>query len=105
MILRPNHVGVIDGPLLAIFAPRPVHALTKMEMFKGFMGGFLLGAGQIPLDRFNPDPRAVKSCLRVLRDGRAVGIFPEGAAAPATSTGSTAARPTSRWSRARPSYR
>ena len=26
----------------------------------------------------HPDPRAVKTCLRVLRDGGAVGIFPEG---------------------------
>jgi 1-acyl-sn-glycerol-3-phosphate acyltransferase len=79
VILASNHVGVADGPLLAIFAPRPVHALTKQEMFKGFMNGFLLGAGQIPLDRFNPDPLAVKRCLRVLRSGRVLGIFPEGA--------------------------
>jgi 1-acyl-sn-glycerol-3-phosphate acyltransferase len=78
VILASNHVGVADGPLLAIFAPRPVHALTKQEMFKGFMNGFLLGAGQIPLDRFNADPLAVKRCLKVLRSGRVVGIFPEG---------------------------
>ena len=39
---------------------------------------FLLGAGQIPLDRFHPDPLAVKRCLRVLRSGGGVGIFPEG---------------------------
>jgi 1-acyl-sn-glycerol-3-phosphate acyltransferase len=78
VILASNHVGVADGPLLAIFGPRPVHALTKQEMFKGFMNGFLLGAGQIPLDRFNADPLAVKRCLRVLRSGNVVGIFPEG---------------------------
>ena len=102
MIFACNHVGVVDGPLLAIFAPRPVHALTKEEMFKGFMERFLLSAGQIPLDRFHTDPRAVKTCLRVLRDGHVVGIFPEGSPrAAATSTGSTAVRPTSRWSRAR----
>ena len=80
VILASNHVGVADGPLLAIFGPRPVHALTKEEMFDHwFMGPFLLGAGQIPLDRFHPDPLAVKRCLRVLRDGGVVGIFPEGA--------------------------
>jgi 1-acyl-sn-glycerol-3-phosphate acyltransferase len=78
VILAANHVGVADGPLLAIFAPRPVHALTKQEMFKGFMNGFLLGAGQIPLDRFNADPLAVKRCLKVLRSGNVLGIFPEG---------------------------
>ncbi len=79
VIFAANHIGVIDGPLLAIFAPRrPVHALTKSEMFTGFMDRFLRFAGQIPLDRFHSDPRAVKTCLRVLRDGHPVGIFPEG---------------------------
>jgi 1-acyl-sn-glycerol-3-phosphate acyltransferase len=78
VIFASNHVGVIDGPMLAVYAPRPVHALTKLEMFKGVMGIFLKRSGQIPLDRFNSDPAAVKSCLRVLRDGRAVGIYPEG---------------------------
>lgn len=79
VVFAANHVGVIDGPLLAIFAPRPVHALTKQEMFTGRLRKFLLKAGQIPLDRFHTDPLAVKTSVRVLRDGGAVGIFPEGA--------------------------
>ena len=78
VILAANHVGAIDGPLLAVLAPRPVHALTKQEMFSGPLGGLLRRAGQVPLDRFHPDPAAIRSCLRVLRDGGAVGIFPEG---------------------------
>ena len=79
VILAANHVGVIDGPLLAIFAPRPVHALTKIEMFTGFLGRFLTQAGQIPLDRFRTDPTAVKAAVRVLRDDGVLGVFPEGA--------------------------
>jgi 1-acyl-sn-glycerol-3-phosphate acyltransferase len=78
VILAPNHIGLVDGPLLAIVGPRPVHALTKREMFAGGGGLFLRATGQIPLDRFHPDPRAIKLCLRVLRDGHAVGVFPEG---------------------------
>jgi 1-acyl-sn-glycerol-3-phosphate acyltransferase len=78
VIFAANHVGVIDGPLLAVFAPRPVHVLTKMEMFRGLLGWFLWRSGQVPLDRFNPDPRAVKICVRALREGRTVGIYPEG---------------------------
>ena len=78
VILTANHVGIIDGPLLAVFAPRPVHALTKREMFEGRLGRFLTRAGQIPVERFHTDPRAVRTCLRVLRDGGVVGIFPEG---------------------------
>ncbi|MBZ5734117.1 1-acyl-sn-glycerol-3-phosphate acyltransferase [Nocardioides sp. TRM66260-LWL] len=78
VILAPNHIGVIDGPLVAIVAPRPVHALTKSEMFVGRTGTFLRHAGQIPLDRWRTDVAAVRSCLRVLRDGGVVGVFPEG---------------------------
>lgn len=73
-----NHTGWLDGPLLAIVSPRPVHALTKQEMFHGAMGPFLRAAGQIELDRFNADPAAIKTCLRVLADGGVAGIFPEG---------------------------
>ncbi|MCW2796030.1 lysophospholipid acyltransferase family protein [Nocardioides sp.] len=82
VIFVSNHIGVADGPLLAIFAPRPVHALTKIEMFKGLLGWFLRATGQIPLDRFRTDPGAVKTCLRVLRDGETVGIYPEGRRGP-----------------------
>ncbi|MEI2713231.1 MAG: lysophospholipid acyltransferase family protein [Nocardioides sp.] len=78
VIMAPNHVGWWDGPLLATVSPRPVHALTKQEMFRGPMGPFLRWAGQISLDRRNPDPGAVKACLRVLTEGGAAGIFPEG---------------------------
>jgi len=63
IIYASNHVGVTDGPLLAIFAPRPAHALTKVEMFKGLLGTFLWHSGQIPLDRYHTDPRAVRTCL------------------------------------------
>ncbi len=78
VILAGNHVGLMDGPLLAAFAPRPVHVLTKIEVFTGRLGRFLTAAGQVPLDRFVVDPGAVRTSLRVLRDGGVVGVFPEG---------------------------
>ena len=82
VVLAANHVGVIDGPMLAIFAPRPVHALTKREMFSGRLGRFLHLSGQVPLDRFRTDGAAARSCLRVLRDDGVIGIFPEGRRGP-----------------------
>jgi 1-acyl-sn-glycerol-3-phosphate acyltransferase len=72
-----NHIGFLDGPLLAIVGPRPVHALTKRELFNGPLGAFLHFSGQIPVDRFSLDPHAIRRGLRVLRDGGAVGMFPE----------------------------
>lgn len=77
-IVASNHIGLLDGPLLAAFAPRPVHALTKKEMFEGRTGVALRAVGQIPLSRYEVDPSAMKDCLRVLRDGGVVAIYPEG---------------------------
>ena len=79
VILASNHIGIIDGPLLAIFAPRPVHALTKQEMFDGTAR--TLPARPPARSRSTAStPTRVRSgsCLRVLRDGGVVGIFPEG---------------------------
>ena len=79
VVMAANHVGWLDGPLLAICSPRPVHALTKKEMFSGPLGWFLLAAGQISLDREHVDLRAIRAAVRALEDGLAVGVFPEGA--------------------------
>lgn len=78
VVVAANHIGFLDGPLMAILSPRPVHALTKREMFVGRMGRFLTASGQIPIWRREPDPAAVRTALRVLRDGHVVGVFPEG---------------------------
>jgi 1-acyl-sn-glycerol-3-phosphate acyltransferase len=78
VVMVANHTGVLDGPLMAIVSPRPVHVLTKREMYDGRLGGFLMASGQIPVHREGPDPAAVRSALRVLRDGGVVGVFPEG---------------------------
>jgi len=78
VVVAANHIGFLDGPLMAILGPRPVHALTKREMFVGSMGRFLRASGQIPIWRSEPDPLAVRIALRVLRDGGVVGVFPEG---------------------------
>lgn len=78
LIIASNHIGLLDGPLLAAFAPRPVHTLAKKEMFEGHTGVALRAFGQIPLSRFEVDPSAIKDCLEVLRQGGVLAIYPEG---------------------------
>jgi 1-acyl-sn-glycerol-3-phosphate acyltransferase len=78
VVIAANHIGFMDGPLMAIVAPRPVHVLAKHEMYHGSLGAFLNASGQIPVQREGPDPAAVKIALRVLRDGGTIGVFPEG---------------------------
>lgn len=77
VVFAGNHVGFVDGPLMAIMSPRPAHALTKAELFNGPLGAFLLSAGQIPVHREEVDPKALRTIVRVLRDGGVAGMFPE----------------------------
>lgn len=78
VILAPNHLGFIDGPLLFGVAPRPVHTLAKHEMFRGPVGWVLRGVGQIPVDRDQPDRDVLQAVLGVLDAGRMVAVYPEG---------------------------
>jgi 1-acyl-sn-glycerol-3-phosphate acyltransferase len=77
VVLAANHVTLIDGPLLIGMAPRPLHIITKQELFRGPLGALLRWAGQIPVDRAH-GRAALQAGLGVLRRGGAVGIFPEG---------------------------
>jgi 1-acyl-sn-glycerol-3-phosphate acyltransferase len=79
VILAPNHVGWLDGPLLVATSPRPVHAMVKREEFAGRSRRLLVATGQIPLYRDAVDVAAVKLAVRLLRDGHVVAIYPEGA--------------------------
>lgn len=79
VLLAGNHSGILDGPLLYGVSPRPVHALTKEEVFVGPLRTLLLGIGQIPVDRTALlDLAALRSCLGVLNHDRVLAVYPEG---------------------------
>lgn len=77
-ILAVNHSHNIDGPMLMGTAPRPVHFLIKKEAFVGPLDPFLLGIGQLKVDRSSADRTAISNALGVLDTGGVLGIFPEG---------------------------
>lgn len=78
VILAANHLGVLDGPLLAAVTPRMSFALVKREMYDGPLGWLLTQFGQIPVDRHAVDPSAIRRSVKVLRDGGVLAVFPEG---------------------------
>jgi 1-acyl-sn-glycerol-3-phosphate acyltransferase len=78
LIFAGNHASWLDGPLVVLESSRIVHCLTKVELFGGKLGNFLLRVGQIPIDRGRPDRTALHASLAELQSGGAIGMFPEG---------------------------
>nr|WP_281358934.1 lysophospholipid acyltransferase family protein [Flexivirga aerilata] len=73
-----NHVGFVDGPLVFIFAPRPLRFLVKRSYFSSAWGLLLRATGQIPIHQNSADRAALATAREVLAGGGGVGIFPEG---------------------------
>jgi 1-acyl-sn-glycerol-3-phosphate acyltransferase len=82
VLMAPNHLSLLDGPLLGAIAPRMLHQLGKIEVFGGLQGALLRRVGQIPVDRSTYDVLAVRQSIQVLRDGRVLNIYPEGTRGP-----------------------
>lgn len=78
VIVVSNHLGFLDGPLVFIFAPRPLRFLVKRSYFSSAWGVFLRATGQIPIDQHHADREALGAAREVLSGGGGLGIFPEG---------------------------
>lgn len=73
-----NHKHLFDQCLPIVATKRPIHYMAKKEYFDGKMAWFFKLAGCIPVDRSKKDKNATDLALSVLRDGHALGLFPEG---------------------------
>jgi 1-acyl-sn-glycerol-3-phosphate acyltransferase len=90
VILAGNHLSFADHFFGPLPVRRPFVFLGKREYFtgKGLKGlitrGFMKGVGVIPLDRTggSASEEALATGLRVLREGKLLGIYPEGTRAP-----------------------
>lgn len=79
LIAVSNHLNNVDAVLLAIFVPRPIHFLTKIEMFQiPVIGTLAEWYGGVPVHRGQADRAAIERTVALLRAGEVVGIFPEG---------------------------
>jgi 1-acyl-sn-glycerol-3-phosphate acyltransferase len=89
-ILASNHLSFIDSIFLPLVVDRPVVFLAKSEYFtgKGLKGWatkmFFQATGQLPIDRSGgkASEASLNTGLRVLREGRVLGIYPEGTRSP-----------------------
>lgn len=85
VIIAGNHTGIVDGPVLHGAIPRGSHMIIKQEFFASKLGFLMRWAGQIPIDRKAGRP-ALAVAITLLKEGRAIGIFPEGSRGSGSAT-------------------
>ncbi len=79
VIVACNHLSFFDGFALQFALPRPIFFMGKEENFKNpFLRFFMYQIGAFPVKRGTYDRSALDQALRILRDGQALGMFPEG---------------------------
>lgn len=100
VILAGNHLTFIDSMIMPICCDRPVFYIGKDEYVTGkglkgkLMAWFFTGCGMIPVDRDGGrgGVAALMTGRRVLEEGQAFAIYPEGTRSPtAGSTGAVRA--------------
>jgi 1-acyl-sn-glycerol-3-phosphate acyltransferase len=86
VILAANHLSFVDSFLIPLMTPRRVSFLAKEEYFqhggpkRWLVRTFMTGIDAIPVPRggYRTAQEALELALRVLKDGGAFGIHPEG---------------------------
>ncbi|MDB5073286.1 MAG: 1-acyl-sn-glycerol-3-phosphate acyltransferase [Candidatus Eremiobacteraeota bacterium] len=79
VIVAANHISNLDPPLLGIASPRPISYMAKKELFAmPALKQMLPHLHAFPVDRQAGGTAALRAALRMLKEGRVVGIFPEG---------------------------
>ena len=74
-----NHLSNLDPILLNIKLVKKIRFLGKAELFKSKFGAwFYRGLGAIPVNRGTADINAIKQGLKVLKEDKLLGVFPEG---------------------------
>jgi 1-acyl-sn-glycerol-3-phosphate acyltransferase len=79
VLLVANHSSVLDPPLIGGASDRQLTYLAKAELFKiPLFGALIHGLNARPVRREGADAGALRTAKRVLEEGGALLVFPEG---------------------------
>lgn len=79
LIVVANHISLNDPPTLGAALPRKINYMAKKELFDNFfLDKLLRNFGAFPVKRGQGDMGAIKNALKTVRQGRVLGLFPEG---------------------------
>jgi len=78
-IICANHINYLDAAAIVLFNKRQVSFVAKEDLFQiGILRWLARIFDIIPIKRNMQDMEAMKRCLKYLKSGRVLGIFPEG---------------------------
>lgn len=79
VIIAANHRSYIDPLVIGLCCKRPIHFVGKEELFSIPLLSWLLRlTDTIPIKRGKPDMKSLRRIIDLIREGRLIGIFPEG---------------------------
>jgi len=82
-IIAANHCSYLDPPLVGVACKRAIHYLARKSLLDiPVLGPILPELNVIPVDQKNADRSALMGAIRVVKNGGAVLIFPEGTRSP-----------------------
>lgn len=78
-VLCANHACWFDPLLIGSHYPGVLYFMAKKELFESpILGFFVRKLNAFPVDRNGSDLKAIKTAVKILREGNILGIFPEG---------------------------
>lgn len=79
VIFIANHRALFDPASIVICSPRLIHFMAKKELFETKLGNFFFKQLLVfPVNRKSADIKSLRQALKLLKEGKAFGIFPEG---------------------------
>jgi 1-acyl-sn-glycerol-3-phosphate acyltransferase len=78
-LLAANHISHFDPFIISLVIRREIDWMTMAEFFRSPFVGFLLRAiDAFPADRDRANRKTIRTAIERLKEGRAIGLFPEG---------------------------
>lgn len=79
VLLCSNHIHHLDPPLLGSFIDRPINYMAKAELFEApILKWIIPKLHAFPVRRGMSDKQALRQGLKILKEKKVLGIFPEG---------------------------
>ncbi|MBR5313949.1 MAG: 1-acyl-sn-glycerol-3-phosphate acyltransferase [Clostridia bacterium] len=79
LLVCPNHLSNWDPIILGAACDRQIRFMAKASLFKiPLLNVLIKTLGAFPIQRGMADPGALKTAIKHLKDGDAVGVFPQG---------------------------